>query len=130
MADPRFTEIKYRGPGTQDFIEVSVDAGTDVSGIQIVVYHPNGGVRSVNGVGSFDDTMFGQDVYSLDAAVHKNGAIALVVDGVVIDFVSFDSVVTPTTGPAAGMSSTQIGSMIAGILVPKYLITGLNTPKK
>lgn len=110
MADPKFTEIKYRGPGSQDFIEVAVDAGMDVSGIQIVVYHPNGNVRSTNGIGDYDATMFGQDVYSLDAAVHKNGAVALVLDGVVLDFVSFDNVVSPTTGPAAGMSSTQIGS--------------------
>ncbi|MGX9352281.1 Hint domain-containing protein [Shimia sp. W99] len=110
MAEPKFTEIKYRGAGNEDFIETSVPAGMDVSTIQIVVYHPNGNVRSINGIGDYDDTMFGQDVYSLDAAVHKDGAVALVVDGVVVSFVSFDNIVTPTSGPAAGMTSTQIGS--------------------
>ncbi|TCK99952.1 Hint domain-containing protein [Shimia isoporae] len=110
MPDPKFTEIKYRGPGSQDFIEVAVDAGMDVSGIQIIVYNPSGTVRSSNGIGTFDGTMFGQDVYSLDAPVHKNGAVALVVDGVVVDFVSFDNVVTASEGPAAGQVSSQIGS--------------------
>ncbi|KPA20260.1 hypothetical protein shim_32490 [Shimia sp. SK013] len=110
MADPNFTEIKYRGAGSQDFIEIAVDAGMDVSGIQVVIYHANGNVRSTNGIGTYDDTMFGLDVYSLDAAVHKNGAVALVVDGVVVSFVSFDNSVTPSSGPAAGMTSTQIGS--------------------
>jgi hypothetical protein len=110
MADPKFTEIKYRGGASDDFIEVSVDAGMDVSGVQIAVYHPNGNIRSTSGIGSFEDTMFGQDIYSLGTGVHKNGAVALVVDGVVIDFVSFDSVVTANAGPAAGTSSTQTGS--------------------
>ena len=111
MADPYFTEIKYRGPANDDFIEVAVDEGIDVSNIQIVVYHPNGNLRSTNSIGTYEDTMAGRDVYSLaGVGVHKDGAIALVVDGVVIDFVSFDSVVSPTTGPAAGLTSTQIGS--------------------
>ena len=110
MAIPNFTEIKYRGGAVDDFIEVSIEAGADVSGITIVVYHPNGSVRSSNGIGSYQDTLFGNDVYSLSTGVHKNGAVALVQDGVVIEFVSFDAAVTATSGPAAGMTSTQIGS--------------------
>ncbi|MDP2495680.1 Hint domain-containing protein [Shimia thalassica] len=110
MAVPEFTEIKYRGSANGDFIEVAIAEGEDVSGIQIVVYHPNGNIRSTNGIGVYESTMFGKDVYSLNVGVHKDGAVALVQDGVVIDFVSFDSVVSPSTGPAAGMSSTQIGS--------------------
>lgn len=111
MADPYFTEIKYRGPANDDYIEVAVDEGMDTSLVQIVVYHPNGNLRSTNPIGAYQDTMFGKDVYSLaGVGVHKDGAIALVVDGTVIDFVSFDNTVSPTTGPAAGMTSTQIGS--------------------
>ncbi len=110
MATPSFTEIKYRGGASEDFIEVKVEEGADVSGIQIIVYNPNGSVRSTDDIGSYEDTMFGNDVYSLSTGVHKNGAVALVEDGVVVEFVSFDSTVTPTSGPAAGMTSTQIGS--------------------
>lgn len=110
MPEPYFTEIKYRGGASDDFIEVAIDAGTDVSDIQIIVYHPSGNIRSTNAIGTYQATMFGDDVYTLETGVHKNGAIALVQNGVVIDFVSFDNVVTANTGPAAGMSSTQIGS--------------------
>lgn len=111
VTTPYFTEIKYRGPASDDFIEVAIEEGTDTSDIEIVVYHPNGNVRSTNDIGTYEDTMYGNDVYSLDGVgVHKDGAVALVQDGVVIDFVSFDSTVSPTTGPAAGMTSTQIGS--------------------
>ncbi|MEQ9692664.1 Hint domain-containing protein [Shimia sp. SDUM112013] len=110
MPTPEITEIKYRGAASDDFIEVSIAQGTDVSTIQIVVYHPNGNIRSTDGIGVYQDTMFGKDVYTLSTGVHKNGAVALVQDGILIDFVSFDSVVTPATGPAAGVSSTQIGS--------------------
>ncbi len=110
MATPNFTEIKYRGSAGSDFIETAIATGEDVSGIQIVVYHPGGTVRSISGIGTFQATMFGQDVFSLNVGINKNGAVALVQDGVVIDFVSFDNIVTPGTGPAAGMTSTQIGS--------------------
>ncbi len=110
MATPNLTEIKYRGGAADDFIEVSIDAGADVSGISIVVYHPNGSVRSTNGIGSYQNTIAGNDVYSLGAGVHKNGAVALIQDGVVLEFVSFDSAVTAVNGPTAGMTSNQIGS--------------------
>lgn len=111
MTTPYFTEIKYRGPAQDDFIEIAIEEGTDVSNIQIVVYHANGDLRSINDIGNYEGTMFGDDVYSLaGVGVHKDGAIALVQDGVVIDFISFDNVVSPTTGPAAGLTSTQIGS--------------------
>ena len=111
------SEIKYLGAGSVDFIEIAVPAGTDVSGIELVVYHPNGAVRTTNALGSLVNTQFGQDIYVIDVAtsatftgVHQNGAAALVVDGVVTQFVSFKKEVSPTTGPAAGMTSTQIGT--------------------
>ncbi|WP_299349314.1 Hint domain-containing protein [uncultured Shimia sp.] len=111
MTTPYFTEIKYRGPAQNDFVEVAIAEGTDTSDIQIVVYHPNGNLRSINGIGNYQDTVAGKDVYSLaGVGVHKDGAVALVQNGVVIDFVSFDNTVSPTTGPAAGLTSTQIGS--------------------
>lgn len=110
MADPRFTEITYPGGASDDFIEVSVDAGMDVSGVQIATYHPSGNIRSTNGIGSLCDAVFGQDIYTLGTDVHKNGAVALVMEGGVLDFVSFERVVTAYAGPAAGMISKKTGS--------------------
>lgn len=110
MPTPYLSEIKYRGSAAQDFVEVVLDGGADPSGISVVIYHPNGGIRSINSLDSVVDTVAGKDVYVVSNGVHKNGAVALVEDGVVISFVSFDNVVTASAGPADGTSSTQIGS--------------------
>lgn len=116
MPDPYISEVKFLGAGNQDFVEIALDAGTDPSNIQVVVYHPSGSVRSVNELASSDSSSAGKDVYSVDSGntgsfngVHKNGAIALVEDGNVVQFISFDSTVSPNSGPAAGMTSTQLG---------------------
>lgn len=112
MPDPYISEVDYRGPAGTDHIEIAVTAGTDVSTVQVAVYHPNGTVRWIDGLGSLQDTIAGQDVYVIAGmGVHKNGAIALVVDGEVTQFISFDNAVTATEGPAAGMTSVQVGSV-------------------
>ena len=108
---PYLSEIKYRGPGSQDFIEVVLDNGADPSVVEVVVYNNDGTIRSTNALpGSPDNTIAGSDVYSIQAPVHRLGAVALVVDGTVVGYVSFDDAVTATEGPADGMTSTQIGS--------------------
>lgn len=116
MPDPYISEVKFLGAGNQDFVEIALDAGTDPSTIQLIVYHPSGSVRTTNDLGSPDGTMAGKDIYSIDSAnsgsfngVHKNGAVALVENGTVIQFISFEREVTATNGPAAGMTSTELG---------------------
>ncbi|MFY0596948.1 MAG: Hint domain-containing protein [Cognatishimia sp.] len=116
MPDPYVSEVKFLGAGNQDFIEIALDAGSDPSNVEIVIYHPNGSVRTTNALGSLDNTMAGKDVYSIDAGntatfngVHKNGAVAVVENGVVVQFISFENTVTANNGPAAGMSSTELG---------------------
>ena len=121
MAAPYFSELKYLGGASLDFVEVVVDAGTDVSNISVIIYHPSGAVRSTNALGSVTDTVAGQDVYLLDTAtsptftgLHANGGAALVVDGVVTHFYSFTGPLTATGGPASGMTSTAIGTTGSG----------------
>ena len=121
MQDPYLSELKFLGAGNVDFIEVAVDAGMDVSNIQVVIYNPGGTVRTTNNLGSLDGTIAGKDVYTITAAtsptfngIHKNGAVALVVDGNVISFLSFEKTVTATNGPASGLTSTQLGGTGAG----------------
>lgn len=116
MPDPHISEVKFLGAGNQDFVEIALDAGTDPSTIQLIVYNPSGSVRTTNDLGSADSTNAGKDVYAIDAAgsatfngVHKNGALALVEDGVVVQFISFESTITASSGPAAGMTSTALG---------------------
>ncbi len=117
MPDPYLSELRYLGNRNVDFIEVAVDAGTDVSNIQVVIYNPNGTVRSTNSLDSLENTQAGRDVYVVDTTtsgtfngLNRNGAVALVVDGTVTQFVSFDRAVTASAGPATGTTSTQIGT--------------------
>lgn len=116
MPDPFVSEVKFLGAGNVDFVEIALDAGSDPSNVQIVIYHPNGSVRTTNDLGTVEDTVAGKDIYVIESAnsatfngVHKNGAVAVVEDGVVVQFISFESEFTATNGPAAGMTSTQLG---------------------
>jgi hypothetical protein len=123
MADPYLSEIKYLGGPSLDFVEVAVTTGTDVSNVQVVIYNPDGTIRTTNALGAVVNTVAGKDVYVIDTAtsatfngLHKLGAVALVSNGTVLSFVSFDdgSPVTATEGPANGLTSTQIGQAGSG----------------
>ncbi|SFK90324.1 phage holin family protein [Shimia haliotis] len=52
--------------------------------------------------------------------------VGLWITSILVDGMTIDGLVAH----AGATVLVWIGSMIAGILVPKYLITGLNTPKK
>ncbi len=123
MAGSFFSELKYLGGANADFIEISVPTGTDVSNFQVLVYHANGTVRSTNALGTLVSTSGGQDVYVIDTAtsatfngLHANGGVALVENGTVTSFLSFDpgAPITATAGAASGMTSTEIGSTGSG----------------
>ena len=117
------SEVKYLGGASVDFIEVAVTAGTDVSNIQVIVYNASGTVRSTNSLGTLVSTLDGKDVYVIDkttsatfTGLHIFGGVALVDNGTVDSFISFDygSPITATAGPANGLTSTQIGSAGSG----------------
>ena len=121
MPTPYFSELKFQGGAALDFIEVAVDAGMDVSNIQVAVYNPNGTVRTTNLLGTIDGTIARRDIYVIDTAtsvtfngLSRNGAVALVENGTVISFLSFNRTVTATAGPANGMNSTALGNTAGG----------------
>lgn len=121
MPDPYISEIKFLGGASLDFFEVALDAGSSPAGIQVIIYHASGRVRSINDLGSVDGTVAGRDVYTVDTAtsatftgINRFGAAALVVDGVVTQFIAFDGPVTATAGPANGLTATVLGGTPAG----------------
>ena len=125
MPDPFFSELKYLGGASLDFIEVAVDAGTDVTDLVVTVYRENGTIRSSNDLSVLTPTTVnGRDVYLIEAgdATNFNGlafreAVSLSENGTVFSFVSFDDTagaVSPTVGPAAGLTSTDIGMAGSG----------------
>ncbi len=124
MADPYISEVKYKGGASQDFIEVAVDAGTDVSGMSITIYNAGGTVRTTNALGAVVNTIGGKDVYVIDLAtsatfngLHKFGGVALDDGTTVFQFISFNNnaaTITATEGAASGMTSTEVGIAGAG----------------
>ncbi len=140
MPDPYISEIKYLGSGSLDFVEVALDAGTDPATVQVVIYNPSGTVRTTNTLGTLDNSIAGTDIYLIDQAtsgtfngLHANGAVALVVDGVVVAFHSFNTTVTASNGPASGMTSGIVGTTGSGGSLEStdgttYTATGTPTP--
>ena len=110
-------EFSYDPVGTDsgEFIEVAGAAGTNLSGWSLVLYNGNGGAAygTLALGGTLGDTANGFGFASVTAAGLQNGSpdgIALVDNfGRVIQFISYEGAMTATSGPAAGMTSTDIG---------------------
>ncbi len=110
-------EIHYDNTGSDsgEAIEVAGPAGTDLSGLSLVLYNGSNGTtyktEELSGVLANQQGSFG--TLSFDIAGMQNGApdgIALIdTDGSVIEFLSYEGSLTATNGPASGMTSTDIG---------------------
>ena len=110
-------EFHYDPAGTDagEFIEIAGLAGTDLTGWSLALYNGNGGAvyatLNLSGVLGNQANSFG--FKSVAAPGIQNGApdgIALVDNfGRVVQFLSYEGPLTATTGPAAGMTSTDIG---------------------
>lgn len=124
IANVFVNEITYDPAGTDsgETIEVAGVAGTDLTGWKLVLYNGNGGAAyaatggSTAGIalsGTLADQSNGYGTLSFAAPGLQNGApdgIALVdALGRVVQFISYEGVMTATNGPAAGMTSTNIG---------------------
>ena len=116
------SEYDHHGgaPGTE-FVEIAVPKGTDTSGYTVVIYNSGGFVEATLTLGPVINTMGGMDVYVIDDTtpgwtyIDPGEAVALVDDvGSVLQFVSHDSNLFANNGPAAGLTSTYIGSVAIG----------------
>ena len=113
------SEISYGGNRLVDFAEIALPAGTDPTGYTVTFYDSSGGVIASFALGTPSVTEFGNDVYLIDNNVvampdiRSGHSVALTAgDGSVLQFLTFGGTgtVTPTVGPAAGVTSTNIGS--------------------
>ncbi len=115
----RFSEIHYDNDGadTGEAIEVEGPAGTALSGWSVVLYNQTGGVTySTTALsGSIPATCDTRGVVVLNYPANgiQNGpadGFALVnAGGTVVEFLSYEGTLTATNGPAAGLTSTDIG---------------------
>ncbi len=112
-------EFHYDNAGTDanEFIEIAGVAGTDLTDWSIVLYNGNnGGVYDTqNLTGTIPDQTDGFGTVAIDFPVNgiQNGSpdgIALVDNtGKVIQFLSYEGVLTAIEGPANGLTSIDIG---------------------
>lgn len=117
------SELHYDNAGTDtgEAIEVAAPAGTDLAGWQIVLYNGTGGAAyntlSLSGVVPATCGANGVLVFNYPANGIQNGSpdgVALVNAGVVTEFLSYEGVFAAVDGPAAGLTSTDIGVSEAG----------------
>ncbi|HUQ09404.1 MAG TPA: DNA/RNA non-specific endonuclease [Steroidobacteraceae bacterium] len=118
--DFHFNEIHYDNVGadTGEAIEIEGPAGADLTGFSIVLYNGGNGAayntRPLSGTLPASCTNRGVLAVSYPADGIQNGApdgMALVdASGEVIEFLSYEGELTATSGPAAGLVSTDIGA--------------------
>jgi uncharacterized protein len=112
-----FNEIHYDNAGgdVAEGFELAGVAGTDLTGWRVVFYNGSGGASydQITLSGIIPDSQNGYGTLSFLRAGLQNGSpdgIALVdAAGVVVQFLSYEGVMTATNGPAAGLTSTDIG---------------------
>ena len=109
-------EIHYDniGKDTGEAIEIAGPAGTDLSGWALALYNGRNGAlyrtKSLNGVIPDQANGFGAISFSFAKSI-QNGApdgIALIANGKVVQFLSYEGTFTAVGGPADGMTSTDI----------------------
>jgi DNA/RNA endonuclease G (NUC1) len=122
----RISEIHYDNTGTDagERIEVSAPLGTSLSGWSIVLYNGSGGaaydtdpLTDLATTTCTAGTRFVVVLAYLPNGI-QNGSpdgVALVdAAGAVVEFLSYEGTFAATTGPASGMTSTDIGVSEAG----------------
>ena len=116
-------EIHYNNVGTDtdEFIEIAGPAGTDIFPYRLYLYNGSNGTiyNEMFKTGTIPDegNGFGAIAYNYPiGGINSNGiqngspdGIALVHNGVVIQFLSYGGTFTATNGPAVGLTSTDIG---------------------
>jgi len=113
----RINEFHYDNAGTDtgEFVEIRVNAGADVSGLDVRLINGNGGAEynlaAVAGLTMTTDGTYDYYVWDLPANGIQNGApdgIALVNDGEVVEFLSYEGTIT-TTIEGVEVTSTDVG---------------------
>ncbi|MDI6098664.1 ExeM/NucH family extracellular endonuclease [Actinoplanes sp. NEAU-A12] len=114
---PFISEIHYDNTGADigESVEIEAPVGYDLSGWKLHLYNGNGGATytptaTLSGVVPASGVVV--QTYTASAGL-QNGSpdgIALVKpDGTVAEFLSYEGVITATNGPAAGLTSVDIG---------------------
>lgn len=114
-----FSEIRFEN--SEDFVEIVATDGEDLSGYSTAVYDDSGGLKYTHSLsGDYETTFAGTDGYVVDRAdglpdMGNNWGVALIdATGSVVQFISSDTEITASDGPAAGETSMALGNMTSG----------------
>jgi predicted extracellular nuclease/endonuclease I len=119
---PFINELHYDNSGSDvgEGVEVAGLAGTDLSGLSIVLYNGNGGAsyntQALTGVIPDQQNGFGTLSFAI-SGIQNGGPDGLALidsDGSVIQFLSYEGMFSATNGPANGVMSQDIGVAEAG----------------
>ena len=110
-------EIHYDNTGadTGEFVEIAGPAGTNLAGYQILLYNGAGGAvyDTKNLSGTIPNQMNGfGTVIQTYSGTFQNGSpdgVALVLNGAVIQFLTYEGSFVAVGGPANGMTGVDIG---------------------
>ena len=125
LPDVYISEIHYDNTGTDtgEMVEVAGPAGADLTGWSIVLYNGNGGVTygTLSLSGTLPDQKNGLGTFVIAAPGLQNGSpdgLALVFTrneiSTVVEFLSYEGTILATNGPAAGLTSVDIGVIEPG----------------
>jgi predicted extracellular nuclease len=115
-SQPFISEIHYDNTGADagEFVEVQIPAGGSSAGLSVVLY--NGSNSLQYDADPVPDVTAPADapavaVVSYTGTLQNGGSdgVALVSNGTVLEFISYEGVLTAADGPAAGMTSADIG---------------------
>ncbi|MUH72534.1 hypothetical protein [Psychrosphaera haliotis] len=113
---PWINEFHYDNSGSDrnEFIEIAGAAGTNLTGWSIeAVNGSNGQVyKTISLSGTIDNETAGFGALGFNASGLQNGPDGLVLvndSGEVVQFISYEGVITATNGAAAGTKSNDIG---------------------
>jgi Secretion system C-terminal sorting domain len=109
-------EFHYDNIGTDvgEFVEIAGPSGTNLTGWSVIAYNGGDGASYLTGTlsGTIPNQSNGFGTVSVLMPVIQNGApdgIALVNNGVLVQFLSYVGTFTGTNGPANGVRSVDVG---------------------
>ena len=119
-SDFHINEIHYDNLGTDtgEAIEVEGPAGADITGFRVVLYNGNGGVpyNDLPLSGALPATCGARGVYVItypqDGIQNgpPDGVALLDASGQVLEFLSYEGTFLASSGPASGLTTTDIGA--------------------
>jgi predicted extracellular nuclease len=121
LARPYISEIHYDNGGADvdEFVEVQIPAGTSTAGLSLVLYNGSNGA-TYTPAPVLPQVTAPADAPAVAVATApgmQNGSpdgVALVQNGTVLEFLSYEGTFAATNGPASGQTSVDIGVSQAG----------------